>query len=73
MLPTAIAGTVAHLRQGTMLVPVAIPLGLGCLVGSSIGGKLGKQVDDDKLKVGFSAVMLATGTHTLLRILKLVK
>jgi uncharacterized membrane protein YfcA len=73
MLPTAIAGSIAHYRQGTMLIRTAIPLGLGCFVGSSVGGKIGKHIDDEHLKYGFSAVMLATGTHTLLKILKLVR
>lgn len=73
MLPTAIAGSIAHYRQGTMLIRTAIPLGIGCFVGSTLGGKIGKSIDDDQLKYGFSSVMLATGTHTLLRILKLVR
>lgn len=34
MLPTAIFGSLAHIRHGTMRAAYAFPLGAGCLLGN---------------------------------------
>ena len=36
MMPTAVFASATHFWQGTMVVPIAIPLGFGCLIGNII-------------------------------------
>ena len=33
MQPAALAGSIAHYRQGSMLIRSAVPVGTGCLIG----------------------------------------
>jgi uncharacterized membrane protein YfcA len=35
MIPTAVVGSVAHFRQGTMVPRLAIPLGVGSFLGKN--------------------------------------
>jgi uncharacterized protein len=74
MLPTAVTGSIQHIKQGTMARQIAIPLGLGCLVGSYIGGTVVKQIDDDRvLRVGFSIMMIVLGLRNLQTAKNLIK
>lgn len=65
MLPTAISGSLTHLKQGTMVLRLAGPLGIGCLIGSYMGGNVAKVVDEKSLRLFFSVVMLVLGVKTL--------
>lgn len=77
MLPTAIAGSMQHYRQGTMVRNIAIPLGVGCFLGSFIGGSLVTRSlnasEEKKLKYCFTGVMVALGLKTLRDGLRYVK
>ena len=51
MLPTALASSITHCRQGTMIRSLAGPIGVGCLVGSYAGGVwANKSFKDDDLR-----------------------
>ena len=69
MLPTAVAGTMQHYRQGTMIRTIAIPLGIGCFLGSFMGGSLVTYFIDankeTKLRCCFTTVMIGLGLRTL--------
>lgn len=65
MIPTSITGSIAHYRNGNMLVRLALPLGVGCFIGSSLGGQVSRGIDDTTLKNGFSMLMILLGIKTL--------
>ena len=65
MIPTSITGSIAHYRNGHMLVRLALPLGVGCFIGSSLGGQVSRYIDDTALKNGFSMLMILLGIKTL--------
>ena len=65
MIPTAITGSIAHYMNGHMLVRLALPLGIGCFIGSSLGGQMSRHLDDSTLKNGFSILMILLGVKTL--------
>ena len=69
MVPTAVAGVLAHVRLGNVRPPVALPLGLGTCVGAFLGGRLAADLDEDHMKLGFGGVMVALGARTLLKAL----
>jgi uncharacterized membrane protein YfcA len=73
MIPTAIVGSLTHLRQGTMLPRAILPLVVGSSVGAYLGGNLGKHLNEDYLKGGFAVMMGALGTRTMIQALKMVK
>ena len=77
MLPTAIAGSIQHYRQGTMVKKIAIPLGIGCYLGSFIGSSFVTQLfntsEEKNLKYCFTAVMLVLGLRTLRDGLRYIK
>merc|ERR1712232_939030 len=63
----AISGTVAHFRNGNVVLRVAIPLALGALGGAFVGGRFALNVPEDKLKWGFATLIVVLGTKTILR------
>jgi len=65
MIPTSITGSIAHYKNGHMLVRLALPLGIGCFIGSSLGGQVSRYLDDSILKNGFSILMIILGVKTL--------
>jgi hypothetical protein len=73
MLPVAIVGSAAHLRQGTMIARIAIPLGLGSLVGSFLGGTKAKDVDAEQLKYALPLVMMTLGVQGVVQGLRLLR
>ena len=73
MLPVAIVGSTAHLRQGTMIARIAIPLGLGSLVGSFLGGSKAKDVDAEQLKYALPLVMMTLGVQGVVQGLRLLR
>ena len=64
----AISGTFTHFQKGNVALRVAFPLALGSFVGAYAGGKLGLTIPEDKLRYGFSTLMLTLGIKTLLKI-----
>lgn len=66
MFPAAAFGAWAHYRQKTMIVTLAIPLGLGSFIGSTVGGLTGKKIDDIRLKQLFAAMTMFLGGKQLI-------
>jgi uncharacterized membrane protein YfcA len=60
MVPTAFLGACQHALQGTMVTRLAVPIGIGSLVGSFIGGNLSRHIDEHYLRALFGAVMLGS-------------
>ena len=77
MLPTAVAGSLQHYRQGTMVRNVAFPLGMGCFIGSLVGGSLVThgidKTNEKKLKYCFTVVMAGLGLKALRDGLRCIK
>jgi uncharacterized protein len=63
----AIAGTITHFRKGNVAMRVAPALAAGAFCGGYLGGRLGKMVQEDALRWGFSGLMITLGVRTLLR------
>ena len=63
----AIVGTYTHHMAGNVAMRVAPALALGAGIGAYFGGKVGLNVDETKLKFGFSGLMLFLGTKILLK------
>ncbi len=73
MLPAGIAGCVAHFKQGTFIPRAALPLAMGSMAGSYLGGKIGKNIDEGHLKIGFCTMMSIMGVKTLKIALNMAK
>lgn len=65
MLPTAIIGSITHYRQRTLLPQIAVPLGIGCLLGSFFTSKEAKKVDEKELRTVFPIVMMMLGVNAI--------
>jgi len=63
----AIVGTFTHHQKGNVALRVAFPLSAGAFFGAYAGGRLGLNIPEDKLRYGFSALMLALGARTLIK------
>ena len=69
MLPTALSGAAVHLFQGTMLIRQAIPLSVGCLIGSLFGGQLSAYINDTYLRNLFSCTIFGLGIRAVFKAL----
>jgi hypothetical protein len=67
MVPTAVAGVLAHAKLGNVRPRFAGPLGLGTCCGAFLGGRLAAGLDEKPMKAGFGAVMVVLGVRTLLK------
>jgi len=67
MVLPAMSGTFEHYKKGNVCMRVAPGLAAGAFVGAYLGGRLGLSIDETKLKYGFSGLMLALGTRTILK------
>lgn len=67
MVPTGIAGVLAHRRLGHVKLAAAAPLALGTCIGAFAGGRLALGLDEEPMRLGFGAVMVALGVKTLLK------
>ena len=67
MVPTGVAGVLAHRRLGHVKLAAAAPLGLGTCVGAFAGGRLASGLDEEPMRLGFGALMIALGAKTLLK------
>jgi hypothetical protein len=63
----AISGTLTHYGKGNVSMRVAPFLASGAFVGAYFGGKVGLTIDQDKLRWGFSCLMVTLGARTLLK------
>ena len=57
----------AHRRLGHVKLAAAAPLGLGTCVGAFAGGRLASGLDEEPMRLGFGALMVALGAKTLLK------
>ena len=64
---TGVAGVLAHRRLGHVKLAAAAPLGLGTCVGAFAGGRLASGLDEEPMRLGFGALMVALGAKTLLK------
>ncbi len=67
MILPAVVGTVTHYKKGNVNLRVAPALAVGSLVGAYAGGKLGVNIEENKLRYGFSSLMLGLGLKTVTR------
>jgi len=58
MLPNAIAGAIAHVRQGTASPRLGVIVGLGALVGSILGVGIALHLETHVLEFAFGALMI---------------
>jgi len=65
MVLPAMAGTATHFSKGNVAMNVAPFLASGAFVGAYFGGKLARTIQEDRLKYGFSALMLVLGLRAL--------
>ena len=68
ILGTTTASTVAEFLRGDSQLAwrVALPLALGALLGSGLGFRLSKRIDERSLKALFTAVLILAGLRVLL-------
>lgn len=65
MTVPAMVGTWTHFQAGNVAMRVAPALALGAGVGAYLGGKVGLNIPEMELKLGFSGLMLVLGAKTL--------
>uniref|UniRef100_A0A6U2NKE9 Membrane transporter protein n=1 Tax=Leptocylindrus danicus TaxID=163516 RepID=A0A6U2NKE9_9STRA len=63
----ALSGTFTHYQKGNVAKRVALPLAAGSFVGAYVGGKLGSNVSEEKLRWGFSCLLVFLGAKSVLR------
>lgn len=73
MMPLAVVGSATHLRQKTMVPRIALPLGIGSLIGSFLGGTQAKGIDTEQLKIMFPLVMAALGINGIFQARRLIR
>lgn len=67
MVLPALSGTYTHWKLGNLHRRVAPFLAFGSLIGAYGGGQLGLQIDEDRLRFGFSGMMLLLGFRTAIK------
>ena len=67
MLPTSLSGAIVHYLQGTMIARKALPLSVGCIVGSLLGGRLSAHINDTYLKNLFSCTVFGLGIRAFIK------
>jgi uncharacterized membrane protein YfcA len=68
MVLPAMVGTATHFKRGNVAMSVAPPLAMGAFLGAYLGGKFGPTIiSEDRLKYGFSGLMVVLGLRTLLK------
>ena len=61
----ACVGTFTHYQRGNVAMRIAPALAAGAFAGAFVGGKVGTSVEEDKLRWGFSGLMVALGLRTI--------
>lgn len=67
IVPTAIAGVVAHRRKGFVSFKHALVLAIGGVGGSWLGATLALTLEDDLLQKLFGAFLLVMGLRTIVK------
>lgn len=65
IIPTAIAGVIAHNRRGYVSFRLASILGIGGVLGAFLGARLALSVDGDALSMYFAAFLALMGTRII--------
>jgi uncharacterized membrane protein YfcA len=73
MIPTSIIGILAHYRQGSLIPQLAVPLGVGCFIGSYITAHQANHIDEKPLQKIFPLVMTGLGLNALRQGLRMVR
>ncbi len=68
MILPAVVGTMTHYKNGNVNMRVAPFLAMGSLVGGYVGGRIGVNIEEEKMKHGFSGLMFGLGVKTLARV-----
>jgi len=61
IIPTALAGSMAHLRLGNIRFDLAVTVSAGGILGAALGALVGVMASDQMLMVLFAAYLLVTG------------
>ena len=61
----ACVGTFTHYQRGNVAMRVAPALAAGAFAGAYMGGKVGTNIEEDKLRWGFSGLMVSLGLRTI--------
>lgn len=61
----ACVGTFTHYQRGNVAMRVAPALAAGAFAGAYMGGRIGTNIEEDKLRWGFSGLMVALGLRTI--------
>ena len=67
MIPTAIAGVVAHNRRGYVSFRLAGLLVVGGIVGTVLGALLALEIDGDRLRTYFAIFLALMGVRLIIR------
>lgn len=65
IIPTAVAGSIRHAKNGYTDVRLGMILGAGGVVGAWLGASVALNLDGDLLQKLFAVFLLATGAHLL--------
>ena len=63
----SLRATATHHAAGNVAVRVAPALALGAFAGAYAGGRIGSDLPEDRLRWGFSFLMLLLGSRTLFK------
>jgi hypothetical protein len=67
MVLPALSGTFTHFSKGNVNMRVAPFLAVGAFCGAFVGSKLAQSMREDKLKWGFSGIMVVLGLRALIK------
>ncbi|MEA2451642.1 MAG: uncharacterized protein QOG04_352 [Actinomycetota bacterium] len=73
IVPTAIAGVIAHHKRGFVSFRLAGTLAVGGVVGAFFGARLALSLDEDKLSKFFALFLIAMGIRIILEGRKMMK
>ena len=67
IVPTAVAGVVAHRRRGYVDFRVAALLAAGGVLGAAAGARLALEIPGESLELAFGIFLVAVGARMVLR------
>jgi uncharacterized membrane protein YfcA len=73
MVPTALSGALQHHKQGTMVLRLAWPMGLGALMGAVAGTNMVQYTDEHSLRYVFTGIMGSLGARSLWQAARMVR
>ena len=66
MIPTAIAGVIAHQKRGYVVFKLAAWLAIGGVLGTVLGARLALEIDGEQLQMYFAIFLAAMGVRLIL-------